>query len=411
VSTLIGMEPGTIRAENVSRRFRVYPTRNITLKEAIVRRRHAKPTEIWALRDVSLEIAPGESVGIVGRNGSGKTTLLRLLAGIFKPTSGRIDVGGSVGSLLELGAGFHPDFTGRENIFLSGAIYGMKRSKIRENLDEIIEFTELERFIDLPVRTYSSGMYMRLGFAIAVHLDADVLLLDEVFAVGDEAFQRKCMDRILTFKRQGGTTVFVSHSASAVERMCDRAVYLRDGQVAFDGEAHDVLRRYQGILADEEAVAERDPGPSEWGSGEIRVTRATLEGPGGGERHELDANEPVSLRIWVASETALPPPQIAVELRDTNGGLLGSHVQSTAELGWDGSPGERVFRFELDRLPVVDGRFRFGVALYDHEGGRTYHRVERAAEFLVGPAPVTHGWLRFSGRFILDESATMATVR
>jgi len=406
------VERGAITAENVSRRFRVYPTRNITLKEAIVRRSHARPMEIWALRDVSIEIEPGESVGIVGRNGSGKTTFLRLLAGIFKPTSGRIAVGGSVGSLLELGAGFHPDFTGRENIFLSGAIYGMKRAKIRDSLDDIIEFTELERFIDLPVRTYSSGMYMRLGFAIASHMDADVLLLDEVFAVGDEAFQRKCMDRVLAFKRAGGTTVFVSHSAAAVERMCDRAVLLRDGQVAHDGETHDVLRRYQGFLADEESVAaERGPGASEWGTGEIRVTRATLEGPGGAERHELDADEPAGLRIWVASEAALPPPLIAVELRDSNGGLLGSHVQSTAELGWDGSPGEHVFRFELDRLPVVDGRFRFGVALYDQEGGRTYHRVERAAEFVVGPAATTHGWLRFSGRFILDESASMATVR
>src|SRR5687767_3175331 len=156
-----------------------------------------KPTEIWALRDVSLEITPGESVGFVGRNGSGKTTFLRLVAGIFKPTTGTISVTGSVGSLLELGAGFHPDFTGRENIFLSGSIYGLKRAQIRASLEEIVEFAELERFIDLPVRTYSSGMYMRLGFAIASHLNADILLLDEVFAVGDEAFQRKCVDKVL----------------------------------------------------------------------------------------------------------------------------------------------------------------------------------------------------------------------
>jgi ABC-type polysaccharide/polyol phosphate transport system ATPase subunit len=406
------VETGAITAENVGRRFRVYPTRNITLKEAIVRRHKERPTEIWALRDLSLEIAPGESVGIVGRNGSGKTTFLRLLAGIFKPTTGRLAVGGSVGSLLQLGAGFHPDFTGRENIFLSGSIYGMKRAKIRESLDDIIEFTELERFIDLPVRTYSSGMYMRLGFAIAVHIDADVLLLDEVFAVGDEAFQRKCIDRVLAFKRSGGTTVFVSHNAAAVERMCDRGVLLRDGRLAYDGEVHDALRRYQGQLAEEEEATERTgPDPSDWGSHEIRVTRAMLAGPDGVERHELAPDEPASLEIWVASDSKLSPPEIAVELRDANGGLVGAHAQSTAELGWDGSPGERRFRFELDRLPVVDGRWRFGVALYDADGGRTYHRVERAAEFVVSPAAVGQGWLRFSGRFILDESASMATVR
>jgi ABC-type polysaccharide/polyol phosphate transport system ATPase subunit len=402
---------GEILVEGVSRRFLVHPRDARSLKSLGLSRGRGPATEVWALRDVSFAVEPGSAVGLVGRNGSGKSTLLRILSSIIKPTTGRAEVGGRIGTLLELGAGFHPDFSGRENVYLNGSILGLKRTYIREQLDEIVAFAGLEEFIDLPVRTYSSGMYMRLGFAIASHMDADILLLDEVFAVGDEAFQRKCMDRVLSFKRGGGTTVFVSHSASAVERMCERAVLLRDGQVVLDGETHDVLRTYQGFLADQEAVAEGGPDPSEWGTGEIRVTRTTLEGPGGGERNELDADEPVSLRIWVASEAALSPPQIAVELRDSNGGLLGSHVQSTADLGWDGSPGERVFRFELDRLPVVDGRFRFGVAIYDHEGGRTYHRVERAAEFLVGPAPVAQGWLRFSGRFVLDESASMATVR
>jgi ABC-type polysaccharide/polyol phosphate transport system ATPase subunit len=402
---------GTIIAENVSRRFRVYPTRNVTLKEAIVRRRHLRPTDIWALHDVSVEIDPGEAVGFVGRNGSGKTTLLRLIAGIFKPTSGKLFVDGSVGSLLELGAGFHPDFTGRENIFLSGAIYGMKRATIEERLDEIIEFAELEQFIDLPVRTYSSGMYMRLGFAIAAHLDADILLLDEVFAVGDEAFQRKCVDKVLEFKQRGGTIVFVSHAASAVERLCDRAILLRRGGVEYDGDAHEALRRYQAMLAEEEAPAERSAGLREWGTGEVRVTRAMLEAADGGERREFGADEPVVLRIWVASEAAMPSPEIAVELRDSSGGLLGSHVQSTADLGWDGSPGERQFRFELERFPVIDGRFQFGVALLGADGEHTYHRVEKAAELVVNPAPGMRGWLRFSGRFILDETASMVSVR
>ena len=191
----------------------------MTLKEAIVRWRHLKPEEIWALQDVSLHVDPGTSIGFVGRNGSGKTTLLRLIAGIFAPTTGSIVVGGSIGSLLELGAGFHPDFTGRENVYLSGSIYGLKRREVEGLFDEIVSFAELERFIDFPVRTYSSGMLMRLGFSIAAHVRADVLLLDEVFAVGDEAFQRKCVDRIMEFARQGGTLCFVSHAATAVEQL------------------------------------------------------------------------------------------------------------------------------------------------------------------------------------------------
>ncbi|HYZ93170.1 MAG TPA: ABC transporter ATP-binding protein, partial [Actinomycetota bacterium] len=230
------MRDGAIVAENVSRRFRVYPQRHVTLKEAIVRRRQLRPVEVWALRDVSFQIDPGESVGFMGRNGSGKTTLLRLLAGVFRPTSGRLAVTGRVGSLLELGAGFHQDFTGRDNIYLSASIYGLRRKDVDRRFDEIVEFSELERFIDLPVRTYSAGMYMRLGFSIAVNVDADVLLLDEVFAVGDEAFQRKCIDRILAFKQQGKTIAFVSHSGAALERMCDRALLLREGVVEFDGE-------------------------------------------------------------------------------------------------------------------------------------------------------------------------------
>jgi ABC-2 type transport system ATP-binding protein len=398
------VNPGAIVAENVSRRFRIYPQRNVTLKEAIVRRRELRPIDIWALRRVSFDVEPGEGIGFIGRNGSGKTTLLRLIAGIFTPSSGRVAVGGRVGSLLELGAGFHLDFTGRENIFLSGAIYGIKRNTIRARLDEIIAFAELERFIDLPVRTYSAGMYMRLGFAIAVHIDADILLIDEVWAVGDEAYQRKCVDKVLDFKRQGGTIAFVSHAAPAVERLCERALLLRRGEVEFDGDTHEAVRRYQAQLAVEEAPAEREAGLHEWGSGEARVTRVALEGDQGDPRSEFLPEDPVSLRIWISCEKRIPPPVFSVELRDSSGSLLGASDHSALELGWDGSVGERVLRFEVERLPVVDGRFCFGVAISDPGGERHYHRIERAAEFLVTPRGGARGWFRFEGR-LMPETA------
>ena len=224
------MKAGAIAVEQVSRRFVVRAHEAGSLKELFISRGRTGARDVWALRDVSLAVEPGQAVGLIGRNGSGKSTLLRLVAGIIQPTSGRVVAAGRVGSLLELGAGFHPDFSGRENVFLNGAIFGLKRKQIRERFDEIVAFAELEDAIDRPVRTYSSGMYMRLGFAIAAFLDADTLLLDEVFAVGDEAFQRKCFGRIFEFKQRGGTIVFVSHDAAAVERLCERAVLLNEGR-------------------------------------------------------------------------------------------------------------------------------------------------------------------------------------
>jgi ABC-2 type transport system ATP-binding protein len=399
------MKPGTIVAENVSRRFRVYPQRHVTLKEAIVRRRHLRPVEVWALRDVSFRIEPGESVGFMGRNGSGKTTLLRLLAGVFRPTSGRLAVAGRVGSLLELGAGFHPDFTGRDNIYLSASIYGLRRQEVDRRLDSIVEFSELERFIDLPVRTYSAGMYMRLGFSIAVNVDAEVLLLDEVFAVGDEAFQRKCVERILDFKRQDTTIAFVSHSGAALERMCDRAVLLRKGLVEYDGETGEAIRRYQELLAGEEEPAERAAGLQEWGSGEARVTDVRLEDPAGAVREDFMPGDHVVLRLRVQNREAIDPPRLAIELRDVTGGLLSRAERDLGELGWDRDGPDADVRFDIQRLPLVEGRFRFGVSLTDGARTRRYHSVDKAAEFSVIPQGEAHGFVLFEGEWSLEQSA------
>jgi ABC-2 type transport system ATP-binding protein len=402
------MNPGTIVAENVSRRFRVHPQRHVTLKEAIVRRRHLRAVDVWALRDASFRIEPGESVGFLGRNGSGKTTLLRLLAGVFRPTSGRITVAGRVGSLLELGAGFHHEFTGRDNIYLSASIYGLRKKEVDRRFDSILEFSELERFIDLPVRTYSAGMYMRLGFSVAVNVDADVLLLDEVFAVGDEAFQRKCVNRILEFRQQGKTIAFVSHSGPAVERMCDRAILLRQGVVEYDGETGEALRRYQKLLAGEEDPEERAAGLREWGSGEARVTDVRLEGPDGEIRDSFSAGDPLVLRMGVETRKAIRPPLLAIELRDLSGALLGRSDRALGEVGWDGE-GRAEVRFEVERLPLVEGRFQFNLFLTDPVEGRRYHTMERAAEFAVLPHGDARGFFLFEGDWSLAEPVSPRT--
>ena len=397
------MKPGAIAAERVSRRFRVYPQRSVTLKERVIRRRRLDVTEIWALRDVSFSVAAGESVGLIGRNGSGKTTLLRLLSGIIKPTSGSVDVGGRVGSLLELGAGFHPDLTGRENVFLNGSIHGLKRAYVREQLDEIVAFAGLEQFIDLPVRTYSSGMYMRLGFAIAAHIDADVLLLDEVFAVGDEQFQRKCFGKIFEFKQRGGTIVFVSHDAAAVERLCDRAVLLRNGLVEFDGPTHDAIVRYRQQLAGELDPAERGAGLKEWGSGDARIAGVELLGPDGAPRTQFLAGEPLTLRLRVVAQRAMAPPRLSLELRDASGLLVAGSGRSTAELGWDQQTTELGARFEVEQLPLADGRFHLRLGLTDETGERLYHWLDDALAFVVYPAGDERGVVRLEGRWTGEE--------
>jgi ABC-type polysaccharide/polyol phosphate transport system ATPase subunit len=401
------MKLGEIRIDGVSRRFKVYPRQGRTLKDLVLARGAMKPTEVWALRDVSFEVEPGHAIGLIGRNGSGKTTLLRLLSGIIKPTAGHVAVGGRVGSLLELGAGFHPDFTGRENVYLNGSILGLRRADIRRSLDEIVAFAELERFIDLPVRTYSSGMYMRLGFAIAAHLQSDVLLLDEVFAVGDESFQRKCFGKIFEFKQRGGTIVFVSHDASSVERLCERAVLLREGRLEFDGTTHDAIVRYHRQLADERDPAERDAGLSEWGSGEVRIAAVELLGPEGEERRQFLSGEPFAVRLRLAAERPLPPPRLRYELRDESNLLVAAGAQDTAALGFEGS-GECILRFEVAELPLADGRFRLRFGLSDASGEHLYHQLDDAASFVVYPAGEERGVLRLEGRWSREEIATAA---
>jgi ABC-type polysaccharide/polyol phosphate transport system ATPase subunit len=404
------MTRGEIEVDHVGRRFRVYAQPTRTLKELVVTRSRTESREVEALQDVSFSVSPGEAVGLIGRNGSGKTTLLKLIAGIMRPTSGRVAVEGRVGSLLELGAGFHPDFTGSENVYLNGSILGLKRDAIRRHFDEIVAFAELERFIDLPVRTYSSGMVMRLGFAVAAHLDVDILLLDEVFAVGDEEFQRRCFGKIFEFKQRGGTIVFVSHDAAAVERLCGRAVLLRQGRLKFDGATREAITGYHAMLADERDPDERRAGLSEYGSGEVRIAEATLLGADGAERSQFLPGESLSVLLQLRAARPMAPPRLSYELHDEAGLVLAGGVQDTGELGWSEERLEHTLRFEVDSLPFADGRFRFRFELADAAGRHLYHWLDDAVRFMVYPGEVRSGLVRLDGRWSLVEPQAAATI-
>jgi homopolymeric O-antigen transport system ATP-binding protein len=249
-----------IQARNLGKQYRV-GNANPSLRAAIVKtfkspfkrngsgNGNAQTDLLWALRDVSFEVQPGEVVGLVGRNGAGKSTLLKILSRIIKPTTGEVDVYGRVGSLLEIGTGFHPDLTGRENVYLNGAIIGMKRAEIKRKFDEIVAFAEVERFLDTPVRYYSSGMYLRLAFAVAGHFEPEILMLDEVLAVGDAAFQRKCLNKMKQISSEGRTVLFVSHNLSSIQELCSRALLVEAGQLIEDGSTYDVSVKYLNMVS------------------------------------------------------------------------------------------------------------------------------------------------------------------
>jgi len=378
--------PGEIHGRGLGRRFVIRLTHNRSLKEAILRRERPQTRELWALRDIDIDVKPGEAFGIVGQNGSGKSTLLKLLAGIFAPSTGELQVGGRVGSLIEIGAGFHPEFTGVENVYLNAAIYGLKRSYVDEHLDEIIRFAELEAFADVPVRTYSSGMYMRLGFSVAVHVLPEVLLLDEVLAVGDEAFQQKCYAKIWEFKRGGGTIVFVSHDQAAVERVCERAILLDHGRCVESGPAGDVVSAYHRRLVSASAAhAGRRDGAQ---TGPCRVHEVRAVAGDGAIRDRFTEGEPMALEVWLYADDGLEGGRVTVGLRDSEGRALGS--QSVESVRLRPQELERL-RLHFPGLPLREGRFFVDVVVGTDDGDAELAFAERALELSVFSSDSTGG--------------------
>ncbi len=332
--------------------------------------------DFWALRDTDFEIRQGEVVGIIGRNGAGKSTLLKILSRITKPTTGRVELQGRVGSLLEVGTGFHPELTGRENIYLNGAILGMSRREIDRNFDEIVAFAEVERFLDTPVKRYSSGMYVRLAFAVAAYLEPEILIVDEVLAVGDMAFQRKCLGRMKEVGRSGRTVLFVSHNMPAVESLCTRAILLEEGRVVRDGEVADLIGEYRRRTM---ALQARGGAPFR---GDGRVLRsATLLGADGEPTNFVPLGALFHLRIGIEAPQPINFPTLGLGFDDASGQRMLTVHTPQSRVSVECLEGRCAVDCQITGFPLAPGDYWVKVAL--SAGGGEIDSEERALHFTV----------------------------
>jgi ABC-2 type transport system ATP-binding protein len=388
--------PASVLVENVSRHFRLYHERHSTIKERLLAFGRVPYDDFWALRDVDLEIEEGSTVGLIGANGSGKSTLLKLIAGILRPSSGTVRVRGRVAALLELGAGFQADLTGRENIFLNGSLLGMSQRELERRFDEIVAFAELEEFIDTQVKFYSSGMYVRLGFAIAVNVEPDILLIDEVLAVGDEAFQRKCLERIRTFQREGRTMVLVTHAVESVRQICDAAAVLDRGQLVAHGTPGEAIRSYREHLLDHarerEALDTPEPDDDRLAfltdqerrrTLEITMTDAKIEYVSAGARGYLLPDGAIRVRIFFDSKLATDDVNFGIAINDVEGRLaLGTNMRLLGQrVKLEQGPGEAVF--ELPRVSLLDGTYLVTIGITNYDEGVVYDWAEEKLQFEV----------------------------
>jgi ABC-type polysaccharide/polyol phosphate transport system ATPase subunit len=414
-----------IDATRVSKCFTIHPDRPRSFQDLVVnafKRQppHARKETFWALRDLSFSVEAGETLGIIGSNGSGKSTCLKLLTRIIEPTTGKVNVKGRISALLELGAGFHPELTGRENVFLNGSVLGLKRREMAQRLDDIVAFAELERFIDMPVKFYSSGMYVRLAFAVAIHVRPDVLLVDEVLAVGDQSFQTRCLDRIDALKTSGVTIVLVSHGLEAVRNVCKRTIWLDQGVLKEDGLSESVVARYlQWVHGKEEAAAlaareverrtaqaARPPSsssqaspaevapapagqeavghqPKRFGSREAEITEVMLLDAEGRDRLMLTLGEPMSIVMRYRAHQRVDQPMFGFAIHRNDGlHVCGpNNVFAQSNIAFIEGDGE--MRFTVDRLPLLAGTYYLTVALHDHTGTHTYDHHDMSYRFRV----------------------------
>ena len=371
-----------IEIDDVSKRFRLYRQKPSSFKQRLLTS-HSRAEDLWALRDVSLEVREGSTFGLIGHNGSGKTTLLKCIAGILRPTSGNITQRGRLAAMLELGAGFHPELTGRENVYLNASFLGLSRKEVDAAYDDIVAFAELEDFMENQTKFYSSGMLVRLGFAVAVHVDPDVLLIDEVLAVGDEAFQAKCIERVRRFQREGRTIVLVTHALDTVREICDRAAMLHRGRVHALGAPDDVVREMRYVL-----LGVTDPGfvPEE-GTREAEIAEVHVIRASGASDGPVLRGDPLTIQVDVRTNVPVADLDVDFAVHDgaTNHPVLEAR---TSRAGIDLVPdGKRRVRFRIEEFPYDAGKYWVTVGLSSRETGHLYHVQTQRYQFEVVDAP------------------------
>jgi ABC-2 type transport system ATP-binding protein len=379
------MATSSVEIRNVSKKFRLYKEKPSSLKARLISAR-MRAEDFWALRDVSFDIEPGQSVGLIGPNGSGKTTLLKMIAGILRPTAGSVVTRGRIAALLELGAGFHPELTGRENVYLNAAFLGLSRKETDAVYDDIVDFAELPDFMDNQVKFYSSGMLVRLGFAVAVHVDPAILLVDEVLAVGDEAFQRKCLDRVRRFQRDGRTIIFVTHAVDLVRQICDRAVMLHHGVIHSQGAPDHVVRDFRLVMLQHDLDY-----ATEEGTKEVEIVSAELVGGDGASASVIHPGEELTIVVDLRSSAPVEAPVVSFALHDQDNRFVFGSNSDEHGVDLRGMEGKRRVRFHLRNLPFVSGKYWVTLGVHSRDSSRVYHVQEQRYTFEVSVGEATTG--------------------
>jgi lipopolysaccharide transport system ATP-binding protein len=401
----------SVAIEGISKRYRIGSRANATLRERIVqwttaphRALSTTAPSIWALRDVSFDVLQGEVVGIIGRNGAGKSTLLKILSRITNPTSGNMRVRGRVASLLEVGVGFHNELTGRENIYLNGSILGMRKRDVDRRFDAIVEFAGVAQFLDTQVKHYSSGMRLRLGFAVAAHLEPDILVVDEVLAVGDAGFQKKCLDAMEGLQSGGRTVLFVSHNMAAVENLCSRGIWIDSGQVRMDGPAKNVIRSYMEAFAgDDGAGTDFSEADDRLGDGSIRFTRLEYLGPDGSPCSLARCGEPLWMRLHYRASREVSCPSFGFRLFTGLGTLITeSYNLLHGTVIPKVKPGTAYIDVHIESLNLLPARYTLSLWVTDEGGANVYDgdvrtvlEVEPASIYASGRLPESRQGIAF----------------